>query len=69
MSEGKKPKGVFVIIENERLTKPIWVRVGTAWVNRDDSLNLVLDALPIGGKLHVRDLLERENHNSEREAA
>jgi hypothetical protein len=67
MSE-KKPKGVFIIIENERLEKPIWTRIGSAFVNRDDSLNLFLDALPIGGKLHVRDLKEREE-TPEREAA
>jgi hypothetical protein len=64
----KKPKGVFVIIENERLEKPLWKRVGTAFINRDDSLNIFLDALPLNGKLHVRDLKERED-GQEREAA
>lgn len=31
-----------------------WVRIGSAWVNRDGSLNLYLDALPVDGKVHVR---------------
>lgn len=64
----KKPKGVFVIIENERLDKPLWKRVGTAFINRDESLNIFLDALPLNGKLHVRDLKERDEAQ-EREAA
>ncbi len=64
----KKPKGVFVIIENERLEKPLWKRVGSAFVNRDESLNIFLDALPINGKLHVRELKERED-GQDREAA
>ncbi len=64
----KKPKGVFVIIENERLEKPLWKRVGTAFINRDESLNIFLDALPLNGKLHVRDLKERDEAQ-EREAA
>lgn len=31
-----------------------WIRIGTAWLNRDGSLNLYLDALPVDGKVHVR---------------
>lgn len=67
MSE-KKPKGVYVIIENERLEKPLWKRVGTAFINRDESLNILLDALPLNGKLHVRELKERDD-GQDREAA
>lgn len=48
-------KAVYVIIENERLEKPLFKRIGTAFVNKDDSLNVFLDALPIGGKLHIRE--------------
>lgn len=33
----------------------IWVRAGHAEVNRDGSLNLTLDVLPLDGKLHVRE--------------
>jgi hypothetical protein len=35
------------------------VRAGTAGVNRDGSLNVSLDVLPIDGKLHVREAPER----------
>jgi hypothetical protein len=32
----------------------LWVRAGRAFVNGDGSLNLVLDVLPLDGRLHVR---------------
>ncbi|MCK5691164.1 hypothetical protein KAI87_17905 [Myxococcota bacterium] len=51
-----KIKAVYTIIEDEKLEKPIFRRIGTAFVNRDDSLNLVLDALPVSGRLHVRNI-------------
>lgn len=37
----------------------IWVRAGWAEVNRDGSLNLHLDVLPLDGRLHVRESFER----------
>lgn len=36
--------------------KSIWVRAGSAWVNRDGSINVYLDVLPLDGKLHVREV-------------
>ena len=47
--------------------KTVWVKAGSAWVNRDGSLNVYLDVLPLDGKLHVREALEdkrAENSNS-----
>ncbi len=38
--------------------KTVWVKAGMAWVNRDGSLNVYLDVLPLDGKLHVREALE-----------
>lgn len=32
----------------------VWVRAGTAFVNRDGSMNVYLDVLPLDGKLHIR---------------
>lgn len=32
----------------------VWVRAGSAWTNRDGSLNVYLDVLPLDGKLHLR---------------
>lgn len=33
----------------------VWVRAGSAWINRDGSMNIYLDVLPLDGKLHVRE--------------
>lgn len=38
----------------------IWVRAGSAFVNKDGSLNVLLDVLPIDGKLHVREAAEKD---------
>ena len=48
-------KAVYTIIEGEHLEKPLFRRIGTAFVNRDRSLNVLLDALPVSGRLHIRD--------------
>jgi hypothetical protein len=37
----------------------VWVRAGSAFVNRDGSLNVLLDVLPLDGKLHVREAGEK----------
>jgi len=37
-----------------------WMRVGTAFANRDGSVNVYLDALPLGGKLQIREAREAE---------
>lgn len=34
--------------------KDFFLRIGTAWVNRDGSINATLDALPTNGRLHLR---------------
>lgn len=35
--------------------KSLWIRVGSAFVNKDGSINTILDLLPIDGRLHIRD--------------
>lgn len=34
--------------------KGFWIEIGSAWTNRDDSLTLKLDALPVNGQIIVR---------------
>ena len=58
MTEKKSYKVVFAL--NERDGKTFWTRVGVAWPNRDGSLTLQLDAIPVGGKLQVREPQERD---------
>jgi hypothetical protein len=38
-----------------------WVKAGSAWVNRDGSINVYLDVLPLDGKLHVREALDKRD--------
>lgn len=41
-------------IRNTEQAGTVWTRVGSAFVNKDDSLNVYLDALPMDGVLHCR---------------
>ena len=34
--------------------KAYWAIIGSAWTNKDGSLNITLDSLPIDGKIVVR---------------
>ena len=51
-------KAVYVIRENGE--KSSWTKIGVAFVNRDDSLNVILDAVPVNGKLHIRDFSAKD---------
>lgn len=55
----KERKDVFTIIDRGEHEKGFFVKIGSAWENRDGSLNVVLDALPVNGKLHIRRAKER----------
>src|SRR5207237_8003347 len=55
---GKKVLWVYNLIENEQRDgskKTIWSKVGKAYVNRDGSLNVTLDQIPLNGKCHIRE--------------
>lgn len=54
-----KRLAVYTIIDKPGNEKGFWARIGSAWINRDQSINIQLDALPVNGKLHVRDPPER----------
>jgi hypothetical protein len=62
--------GIRYTVFSIRTTKnneTIWVKAGVAFVNRDHSMNLYLDVLPMEGKLHVRQTGEKnqtQNHAS-----
>lgn len=47
-------KAVYTIIERGQ-GRAYWLRIGVAFVNRDGSFNVRLDALPVNGQLHIRD--------------
>jgi hypothetical protein len=50
----KNMKAVYTIVERGE-GKSHWIRVGTGFTNRDGSLSLRLDAMPVNGRLQVRD--------------
>jgi hypothetical protein len=50
---------VYTITEKPGSEKSFWSKIGSAWINRDLSINIQLDALPVNGKLHLREQLER----------
>jgi hypothetical protein len=51
-------KAVFTIVERgsgNGMTKSYWTRVGVGFVNKDGSITLKLDCIPISGTLQVRE--------------
>ena len=50
----------FTIRERGEGQKAFWVAIGSAWTNKDGSLNLTLDALPVNGQITVRVRKERD---------
>lgn len=59
MKESITLKDVFAISESgtrsEETGKNRWTRIGIGFVNRDSSINVVLDAIPLNGRLQIRD--------------
>ncbi len=56
-------KDVFTIVEKDGWEKSLWLRVGSAFENRDGSTTILLDALPVNGKLQVRDRKNKETES------
>jgi hypothetical protein len=52
---GAKAWAAFNMIERPGQKGRIWSRVGSAWVNGDGSITLVLDSFPVGGRIHLRE--------------
>jgi hypothetical protein len=50
----KTMKVVWTVVDRGQ-GKSYWTRVGVGFVNRDGSLTLRLDAIPISGTIQVRD--------------
>ncbi len=50
-------KEVFAIIQRngDKKGKPFWQKIGVAFPNSDGSLNVVLNCIPLDGRLHIRD--------------
>ena len=54
--EKKIAKDVFTITESkDESKKDLWIKVGVAFENHDGSLNVILNAYPLTGKLQIRE--------------
>jgi DNA relaxase NicK len=60
-------KDVYAIYDGkaEGKERSRWVRIGVAFENKDGSLNVLLDAVPLSGRLQIRD---RKESSDEKEA-
>lgn len=62
MAEGQRFE-VFTVVKRAQQSgedKSWWVRVGAAFTNKDGSINVRLDALPVNGELQLRVPRERD---------
>lgn len=49
-------KDVFTVVKSSKdEAKSFWFRIGTAFANKDGSLHVYLNALPVNGELHIRE--------------
>lgn len=62
-----KMKIAYVV--TQRGTHKYWTRIGVAFVNRDGSINVKLEAVPVTGEIHVRDYVPREDREEREEAS
>jgi hypothetical protein len=40
--------------------KGYWIEIGSVWTNKDGSLSIVLDALPVSGRIVIRERKAKE---------
>ena len=60
MSKKSAIYDVFTIVANAKTEKNFWIKVGVAFQNKDNSLNVKLNAFPVDGKLQIREKTARE---------
>jgi hypothetical protein len=58
-NSSKRFRAVYAVVPKQD-GKDLWLRVGSAFENRDGSETVLLDAVPIGGKLQIRDYQPRD---------
>jgi hypothetical protein len=54
MTNGQKTESRAVYAITERGEKSYWTKIGVAFENRDRSVTVQLDALPVSGRLQIR---------------
>lgn len=59
-TETKGLQAVYTIVKKAD-GKDLWLRIGSAFRNRDGSLSVFLDAMPTNGKLQIREYQPRDS--------
>lgn len=62
-TSSKKMQAVYTVVPKPE-GRDLWLRVGSAFPNRDGSLTVFLDAVPVNGRLQIRDYQPRETANA-----
>lgn len=62
---GSDAKVKICYVITERGGKNFWTKIGVAFTNQDGSINVKLDAFPVGGELQIRDYVPREDNGNE----
>ena len=52
-------KNVYMIQKGEKTN--FWTKIGVAFVNKDGSLNVKLNAVPVDGQMQIRDPKPKSN--------
>lgn len=60
MEETKESWEAYSVVQ--RGEKSLWVKIGMAFLNRDRSINVLLDAYPRDGKVQLRNHSEKNNN-------
>ena len=55
ISSGTSDKKDVDTVVDTKSGKAVWVKIGAAFTNKDGSINVRLDALPVNGTLQVRE--------------
>ena len=55
ISSGNSDKKDVYTVVDTKSGKAVWVKIGAAFTNKDGSINVRLDALPVNGTLQVRE--------------
>jgi hypothetical protein len=65
----KKPSHTcFNVRDRGEGREPYWAIIGSAWTNKDGSLNVTLDSLPMDGKIVIRVRKDKDEAPAEAEA-
>jgi hypothetical protein len=61
----KKPWVAYHITSRPQMRGRVWSRIGTAWLNRDGSISLQLEAIPIDGKINIREPIKEVKRSAQ----